>query len=221
MQLVASKRFLERNTPPNSSFMRRVGSRLHITSCFSSFFPGCGSRCFGTFAVTHIHFGLVSCYNSTFPRLDSFRHSVLVWGVFSECRWCESWRMSSDTFALETQCTHYVHVWPKLCWVVWPPGMECQAPHSRGRYTDGGCLEGIFGGKGHNLRGGVLRSSPTVESSVAGQTLLSNWLKHKKKKKDAELLNISAPSQFPCTLTSWCEWKTLSLVLRDFAMPYL
>lgn len=28
-----------------------------------------------------------------------------------ECRWYESWRMSSETFAFEPQSTHYVHVW--------------------------------------------------------------------------------------------------------------
>ena len=30
-----------------------------------------------------------------------------------ECRWCESYLMSSETFGIETQGTHYVHAWHK------------------------------------------------------------------------------------------------------------
>lgn len=66
-------------------------------------------------------------YFPLFPSVIVFDCAVLcvcvcVSGIFrqrEECRWCESYLMSSETFAIGTQRTHYIHAWQK-----WPQGTE-------------------------------------------------------------------------------------------------
>lgn len=67
-------------------------------------------------------------------------------GIFrqrEECRWCESYLMSSETFAIGTQRTHYVHAWQK--WLR-GTGSLCEMPNTQKKMHRHRLFGGILSG---------------------------------------------------------------------------